>query len=41
MTAPSDVIDWLLDSDPSIRWQVMRDLVGTLKSDWAAERAKI
>jgi hypothetical protein len=20
------VIDWLLDSDPSIRWQVMRDL---------------
>jgi hypothetical protein len=22
----SPVIDWLLDSDPSIRWQVMRDL---------------
>ena len=22
------VIDWLLDSDPSIRWQVMRDLTG-------------
>jgi hypothetical protein len=22
----SDVIGWLLDSDPSIRWQVMRDL---------------
>ena len=21
-----NVIDWLLDSDPSIRWQVMRDL---------------
>ena len=20
------VLDWLLDSDPSIRWQVMRDL---------------
>jgi hypothetical protein len=20
------VIDWLLDADPSIRWQVMRDL---------------
>jgi hypothetical protein len=20
------VVDWLLDSDPSIRWQVMRDL---------------
>jgi len=21
-------VDWLLDSDPSIRWQVMRDLTG-------------
>src|SRR6201991_3348072 len=41
MTAPSDVIDWLVDSDPSIRWQVMRDLVGALESDWAAERARI
>ena len=20
------VVDWLLDSDPSVRWQVMRDL---------------
>jgi len=41
MTAPGDVIDWLLDSDPSIRWQVMRDLLGARESDWAAERAKI
>ena len=24
----SSVIRWLLDSDPSIRWQVMRDLIG-------------
>jgi len=24
----SSVIQWLLDSDPSIRWQVMRDLTG-------------
>jgi hypothetical protein len=22
------VIEWLLDSDASIRWQVMRDLIG-------------
>jgi len=21
------VIEWLIDSDPSIRWQVMRDLL--------------
>ncbi|MGH2548196.1 MAG: hypothetical protein ACRDHN_02340, partial [Thermomicrobiales bacterium] len=35
------VIDWLLDADPSIRWQVMRDLTDTPASDVAAERAKI
>jgi hypothetical protein len=34
-------IDWLLDSDPSIRWQVMRDLLGAGKSEWTAERAKV
>ena len=22
------LIEWLLESDPSIRWQVMRDLIG-------------
>ena len=41
MTAAGDIIDWLLDSDPAIRWQVMRDLVGARKADWAAERARI
>jgi hypothetical protein len=35
------VIDWLLDSDPSIRWQVMRDLLGVPESQWRAERAKV
>ena len=35
------VIDWLLDSDPSIRWQVMRDLIDAPPSEWAAERRKI
>jgi hypothetical protein len=34
-------IDWLLDSDPSIRWQVMRDLLDAPESDWRAERAKV
>ena len=23
----ASVLDWLLDSDPSIRWQVLQDLV--------------
>ena len=35
------VIDWLLDSDPSIRWQVMRDLTGAPADEVAAERAKV
>jgi len=41
MTASGTVIDWLLDSDPSIRWQVMRDLLDVPESQWAAERAKV
>src|SRR5579864_527078 len=34
-------IDWLLDSDPSIRWQVMRDLIAAPTGDVAAERARV
>ena len=35
------VIGWLLDSDPSIRWQVMRDLTETSAESVAAERARV
>jgi hypothetical protein len=35
------VIDWLLDSDPSIRWQVMRDLTGAPAGEVVAERARV
>lgn len=35
------VTDWLLDSDPAIRWQVMRDLTDEPAEAVAAERAKI
>ncbi len=35
------VIDWLLDSDPSIRWQVMRDLTDGPADDLTAERARV
>jgi hypothetical protein len=35
------VIQWLLDSDPSIRWQVMRDLIGAPAEEVAAERARV
>ena len=36
-----DVIDWLLDADPSIRWQVMRDLTDEPPGVVAAERARV
>lgn len=35
------VVDWLLDSDPSIRWQVMRDLTDAPADAVAAERARV
>jgi len=35
------VTKWLLDSDPSIRWQVMRDLNGASADEIAAERARV
>ena len=35
------VIDWLLDSDPAIRWQVMRDLTHEPADVIAAERSRI
>jgi len=36
-----NLTDWLLDSDPSIRWQVMRDLTDAPPDQVAAERAKV
>lgn len=35
------VIDWLLEGDPAIRWQVMRDLQDRARKDWEPERAKV
>jgi hypothetical protein len=35
------VTDWLLDSDPAIRWQVMRDLLDEPADLVAAERARV
>jgi hypothetical protein len=34
-------IRWLLDSDPAIRWQVMRDLTKEAPSKIAAERSRV
>ncbi len=38
--AEPSVIRWLLDSDPAIRWQVMRDLTGATAEEVALERAQ-
>ncbi len=35
------LIDWLLDSDPALRWQVERDLLGAPEEAWAATRARV
>ena len=35
------IIDWLLESDPSIRWQTMQDLTDASADQVAAERARV
>jgi len=35
------VLDWLLDSDPALRWQVERDLLGAPPEVWAVTRARV
>jgi len=41
MQTTTSVIDWLLDGDPAIRWQVMRDLLDSPTEEVAAERARV
>ena len=36
-----EIIPWLLDSDPAIRWQVMRDVLGAPEASWAPERRRL
>ena len=36
-----NVLDWLLDSDPAIRWQALRDLADASAEVVAAERARV
>jgi hypothetical protein len=37
----TSIVEWLLDSDPSIRWQVMRDLTDAPPDEIAAQRARV
>lgn len=36
-----DVMEWLLEGDPAIRWQVLRDLADAPPDEVAAERARV
>jgi hypothetical protein len=40
-TNTDSVIQWLLDGDPAIRWQVLRDLVKVPEADIERERKKL
>jgi hypothetical protein len=35
------IVDWLLDSDPAIRWQVLQDLANASSDEVATERARV
>ena len=40
MSADDPVVTWLLEDDPAVRWQVMRDLLDAPEDEWTAERAR-
>jgi len=41
MTSRGEVVTWLLDGDPAIRWQAMRDLTDAPADAVAAERSRV
>jgi hypothetical protein len=41
MVLPQATLDWLLDSDPALRWQVERDLLGAPPQVWEATRDRV
>jgi hypothetical protein len=41
MATESAALDWMLDTDPALRWQVERDLAGAPPKTWEATRARV
>ena len=41
MTLSQNNLDWLLDNDPALRWQVERDLANLLESVWNTTRMRV
>ncbi len=39
--ADASLIEWMRDSDPALRWQVERDLLGAPDAVWRATRARV
>ncbi|WP_258229314.1 squalene cyclase, partial [Arthrobacter sp. HMWF013] len=40
MAVDPAVLDWMLDSDPALRWQVQQDIAGEPPEVWEATRAR-
>jgi hypothetical protein len=41
MATESELLEWMLDSDPALRWQVERDLADSPIEVWTATRASV
>ena len=41
MAIDAKLEDWLLDTDPALRWQVERDLLGAPADTWQATKARV
>jgi hypothetical protein len=41
MAEDDPVVQWLLEGDPAIRWQVLRDLLNASETEVTAERARV
>ncbi len=41
MTVDATLLNWMLDTDPALRWQVERDLAGAPEEVWRATRARV
>ncbi|MHA7246641.1 squalene cyclase [Arthrobacter tecti] len=41
MQTDGTLLDWLLDSDPALRWGVQRDLAGAPESEWRETRERV
>ena len=41
MHSPKENIEWMLDSDPALKWQVERDLLNAPEAQWMATKALV